>query len=230
MTGTLPKRSVRRPDSGESAEHPERVAADDEADRRRASWPCSVMWSGVIVMIRTITTWPVTSATIATGTCGRREHASRSDTAIDASAAGRCRRRLVGERVRVRVAAATRTGSPRPRRRRSGRDTARRARAGRALAAKSPAGADEVRPDDRADRRAPDDRARWPRRAARPGTGPRPRSATAGWSALPNPIRNVPTRSSGNDAAMTAASARIAPDDADRRTRPPGRPGGRGGS
>ena len=48
-------------------------------------WPCSVMWSGVIVMIRTITTWPVTSATIATGTCGRRQH-RRSDTAVDASA------------------------------------------------------------------------------------------------------------------------------------------------
>ena len=33
-------------------------------------WPWSVMWSGVIVMIRTMTTWPVTSATIATGTFG----------------------------------------------------------------------------------------------------------------------------------------------------------------
>ncbi len=35
-------------------------------------WPCWVMCSGVIVMTRTITTWPAMSATIATGTCGRR--------------------------------------------------------------------------------------------------------------------------------------------------------------
>ena len=44
------------------------------------------MWSGVIVMIRTMTTWPVTSATIATGTCGRAS-TERSDTAMDASGA-----------------------------------------------------------------------------------------------------------------------------------------------
>ena len=50
-------------------EHAERVATDDQPDRRQP-WPCSVMWSGVIVMISVITTWTVTSEAIATGTLG----------------------------------------------------------------------------------------------------------------------------------------------------------------
>ena len=60
------------------------------------------MWSGVIVMIRTITTWTVTSATIATGTFGRRR-IEPSEAALERSASGDRRRDdVVGERVRVR--------------------------------------------------------------------------------------------------------------------------------
>src|SRR3954449_63955 len=42
------------------------------------------MWSGVIVITRTMTTWTVTRATIATGTFGRRRTAA-SEVGIDRS-------------------------------------------------------------------------------------------------------------------------------------------------
>ena len=81
MTGTLPKRSVRRPEIGDSANIPNVWPLMTRPTAPRA-WPCSVMWSGVIVMIRTITTWPATSATIATGTCGRRR-TDASEAAVE---------------------------------------------------------------------------------------------------------------------------------------------------
>ena len=109
-------------------------------DRRRAPWPCSVMWSGVIVMIRTMTTWPMTSATIATGTCGRAQDRARATPAMDASCVaarsvrGRRRRAAYGSGRRSDEA----TGSRRRPRRRSARGTGRRARAGRSTSAKAP--------------------------------------------------------------------------------------------
>ena len=112
MTGTLPTRSVSRPDSGDSPNIPN-VWPLMTMPTAPSVWPCSVMWSGVIVMIRTMTTWPVTRATMATGTCGRRS-TDRSDTAMDASGrrdrAATSRRRGRTDRVagasRNRIAAA----------------------------------------------------------------------------------------------------------------------------
>ncbi len=71
IVGTAPNRSVRRPEIGDSANMPS-VWADSTMPTAARSWPCSVMWSGVMVMIRTITNCPITSATIATATPGRR--------------------------------------------------------------------------------------------------------------------------------------------------------------
>ena len=58
------------PRSGDSANIPNVWRADDESRRRPARGRCSVMCSGVIVMIRVMTTWTVTSETIAIGTFG----------------------------------------------------------------------------------------------------------------------------------------------------------------
>ena len=88
MTGGLPKRSVSRPEMGDSANIPSvwALMTIPTADR---SWPWSVMWSGVIVMIRTITNWPMTRATIATGTAGRRRIDARAATPARSSVSGR---------------------------------------------------------------------------------------------------------------------------------------------
>ena len=85
---------------GDSANIPNVCALIDEPDGGQA-WPCSVMWSGVIVMIRTITTWTVTSATIATGTFGRREDRAERRSRWPHPAARVGRAGLVGELVRV---------------------------------------------------------------------------------------------------------------------------------
>ena len=53
----LPKRSVSRPETGDSAYMPN-VCADSTNPTAAMSWPCSVMCSGVMVMISVITTWP----------------------------------------------------------------------------------------------------------------------------------------------------------------------------
>ena len=69
IVGTAPNRSVSQPDSGDSANMPS-VCADSTIPTSPSEWPCSVMWSGVIVMIRTITVWLTTSAMIAANTRG----------------------------------------------------------------------------------------------------------------------------------------------------------------
>ncbi len=79
-----------RPDNGESPNIPN-VCPLITSPTAPSVWPCSVMCSGVIVMISTITTCPVTSATMATGTCGRAS-TERSETAIEASGASGCGR------------------------------------------------------------------------------------------------------------------------------------------
>ena len=71
IVGTGPNRSVSRPEIGDSANIPS-VWAESTMPTAVRSWPCSVMCSGVIVMIRTITTCPMTSAMIAAATAGRR--------------------------------------------------------------------------------------------------------------------------------------------------------------
>ena len=87
MTGTLPNRSVSRPEIGDSANMPN-VWPLMTIPTAARPWPCAVMWSGVIVMIRVITTWTVTSETIATGTFGCARTA-RSETAVERSSAPR---------------------------------------------------------------------------------------------------------------------------------------------
>ena len=77
MTGRLPKRSVSRPEIGDSANMPKVWPLMTRPTAARPC-PCSVMCSGVMVMIRTMTTWPATSATMAAGTCGRRRIRSRA--------------------------------------------------------------------------------------------------------------------------------------------------------
>ena len=159
MTGTLPNRSVSRPEIGDSANIPNVWPLITMPTAAR-SWPWSVMWSGVIVMIRTITTWPVTSATIATGTFGRAQDAGE----------GHRGRRAPGRRSRAATtSSASSYGSGRsiderqecggPDEHASARGTAPLSSGRPRFTARAPAGADEVRSDDRADRRAPDDEA-----------------------------------------------------------------------
>ena len=71
MTVRLPNRSVSRPDSGDSANIPN-VWPLITMPTVSTWWPCAVMWTGVIVMIRTITTWLATRPMSATATVGRR--------------------------------------------------------------------------------------------------------------------------------------------------------------
>src|SRR5439155_24951746 len=75
IIGIIPIRSVSRPEIGDSAYMP-RVWPLMTMPTAARSWPWSVICSGVIVITRTITTWTVTRATIATGTFGR----ARTDT------------------------------------------------------------------------------------------------------------------------------------------------------
>src|SRR5512144_350799 len=86
ITGTAPTRSVRRPEIGDRPYIP-RVWPLITIPTAARSWPISVMWSGVIVITRTITTWTVISATIATGTFGRRR-TDVSEAAVERSFAG----------------------------------------------------------------------------------------------------------------------------------------------
>src|SRR4029450_1066669 len=73
-----------------------------------SEWWWSVIWSGVIVMIRTMTNWPTTSATIASATVGRRMMAdigaatseSMPDTSVrSASSYGSGRRNTNDDRL-----------------------------------------------------------------------------------------------------------------------------------
>ena len=70
-TGQLPNRSVSRPEIGDRANIPNVWPLMTSPTAARP-WPCSVMCSGVMVMIRTMTIWPATRAAMAAGTCGRR--------------------------------------------------------------------------------------------------------------------------------------------------------------
>jgi hypothetical protein len=70
ITGRLPKRSVIRPESGASANIPN-VWPLITKPIVSTWWPWAAMWTGVIVMIRTITTCPATSARRAIATDGR---------------------------------------------------------------------------------------------------------------------------------------------------------------
>src|SRR5712691_1113865 len=89
-TGIIPIRSVRRPEIGDNAYIP-RVWPLMTMPTAARSWPWSVMWSGVIVITRTITTWTVTRATIATGTFGR-ARTDASEARVDRSPPARsCR-------------------------------------------------------------------------------------------------------------------------------------------
>ncbi len=129
----------------------------------------------------------------------------------DGRIGGRIRARaLVGQLVRI--------GSqqrPRQERRRADedhRDEVRTGELGQAEARRHRAG--RRRPgSDRGRLRPsrPRRRARSPTRAGHPGRGRRRRTATAGSSELPKPIRNVPTSSSGSDDHRTASVATNAP-------------------
>ena len=59
------------PETGENAYIPN-VWPESTMPTAARSWPCSVMWSGVIVMISVITSWLTTSATSAATMAGRR--------------------------------------------------------------------------------------------------------------------------------------------------------------
>ena len=226
MTGTLPNRSVRRPENGDSANIPNvwPLMTSPTASR---SWPWAVMWSGVIVMIRTMTTWPVTRATIATGTLGRRRTPRSDDRGAPVALDRSCRDDVVGELVRVRPEERRTTGSPPPRRTRSARGTRRRAPAGRATGDVAGRAA-RFGPDDRADRRAPDDgpdRRRPP--VVRVHVGRR-RSATAGSS-----VAETDEQRADQEQRERAGDDRDGRDErAERRrsrSRGPGRPAGRVG-
>ena len=163
IVGTAPKRSVSRPETGDSANIPS-VCADRTMPTAVRSWPCSVMWSGVIVMIRTITSWPTTSAMIAAATAGRRRISAIGPTLGARVVAGRQARGLVRELVRVGAEQGERTGSRRGRRTRSGRGTGRPARQAR-LDREVARDRHHRRADHRPDGRAPDhdaDRRRAP--------------------------------------------------------------------
>ena len=67
----LPNRSVSRPDSGARANIPN-VWPLITSPTLSTRWPWAVMWTGVIVMIRTITTWLATRPISAAATVGRR--------------------------------------------------------------------------------------------------------------------------------------------------------------
>ena len=71
MTGIGPSRSVSRPDSGESANIPNTWPLMTRPTAAR-SWPCWVMWTAVMVMMRVMTTCPATRAITAARTLGRR--------------------------------------------------------------------------------------------------------------------------------------------------------------
>ena len=86
IVGIGPKRSVSRPDTGDRAYIPS-VWPDSTMPTSVREWPCSVMWSGVIVMIRTITNWPTTSAMIAALTPGRRRIATMLSLVVTPEAA-----------------------------------------------------------------------------------------------------------------------------------------------
>ena len=198
MTGWLPNRSVRRPETGDSAYIPKTWALITMPIAARP-WPWWAMWSGVIVMIRTMTTCPAMSAMIA----DRDVRAAQQP--LERRGPGRassrrpcrtCRRAAYGsgrrQDERQERRAARRTRSARGRRPTSaGSPTATATVAGRR---------DQVRADDRPDGRAPDDEADAPRRGGRGRTGRRPRSATAGW-------RCCRTRS-GPSRAGTAGTSR----------------------
>ncbi len=119
-------------------------------------WPCSVMCSGVIVMISTMTTWTVTRARIATGTLGRRR-TLRSDAA-DGPFVGRMvvGRRGIGERVRVGPQGEERQDGRRPDERHGHEIRAREVRHAERRRERGGRGG-QVRADDRPHRRAPDD-------------------------------------------------------------------------
>ena len=72
MTRGLPNRSVRRPVIGDRANMPN-VWADSTSPTVSSPCPWSLRCSGVMVMIRTITTWPATIVTSATRTAGYRK-------------------------------------------------------------------------------------------------------------------------------------------------------------
>ena len=71
MIRGLPKRSTSRPVIGDSANMP-KVCADSTIPTVASPWPWSVRCSGVMVMIRTMTTWPAARVTRATSTDGER--------------------------------------------------------------------------------------------------------------------------------------------------------------
>ena len=72
MTRGLPNRSVRRPVIGDRANMPN-VWAESTSPTVPSPCPWSLRCSGVMVMIRTITTWPATMVTSATSTAGYRK-------------------------------------------------------------------------------------------------------------------------------------------------------------
>ena len=179
MTGTLPNRSVSRPEIGDSPNIPNVWPLMTRPTAAR-SWPWSVMCSGVIVMIRTITTWPVTSATIATGTFGRRQHARQRDrrgalavgAVVDARTCRPARTGRAAAATNDRIAAAPTNTTARGRRRPSSgrpeRHGADRRRRGEVRARRPPRSSHPTRP------------CRSPTRGGPAGRGRRRRSATAG--------------------------------------------------
>ena len=180
MTGTLPNRSVRRPEIGDSPNIPNVWPLMTMPTAAR-SWPCSVMCSGVMVMIRTITTWPVTSATIATGTFGRRR-TPRSDVGGRRVPRPGGRGATSRRRARTGPAAGRRTDriAAAPTKTIGHEVGAGQRRAGRSSSAKAAAGATRFGPMT-APTVAPQTTVPMRRRPpVRPGTGRRPRSATAG--------------------------------------------------
>ena len=182
------------------------------------------MCSGVIVMIRTITTWTVTSATIATGTFGRRRIRS-SDVPVAVGTSSVVRDDVVGERVRVRPEHANDRSCRRPDEHdrdqvgagEVGQPSA-EAPARRRARAMGPTTAPNVAPHTT----SPIAEAR---RSA--GTGRR-HVARQLVGALPKPISTVPSRSSGERPDDRGGRDERA-DDADDVARRPGRSAGRGG-
>ncbi len=145
-----PNRSARRPDTGERANIP-RVWAEMTNPTAARSWPCSVMWSGVIVMMSTIVAWRATRATRAIQTLGRR----RSDPdRVPGLVALHGARRRVGELVGVRAQEDERQdrggGHEEGRHQVGPREPGQADRLG-----DGPRPRHEVRPDDRADGGAP---------------------------------------------------------------------------
>ncbi len=166
-----------------------------------------VMWSGVIVITRTMTTWTVTRATIATGTFGRRR-IDAERTRRRALAAGLVvARRRVGEGVRIGPERERASGS-RPRRRtRPGRGRRPTASGSPSRVGEVAGRRGEVRPDDRRRRSRPRRRSRAQTRVGPAGTGPPRRSAIAGSRRCRS--RSAPSRR-GATPATTTTTATVA--------------------